>query len=71
MHLNQQHRNTTGIFNKKHEYFFRCFTSRRINTWNMHTGFYEIFCISDKQFFYVMKFLNAMIFFFFSEKSGG
>ena len=26
----------------------------------MHTVFYEVFFISDKQLFYVMKFLNAM-----------
>ena len=26
----------------------------------MHTVFYEIFFISDKQLFYVMKFLNAL-----------
>ena len=49
-----------GIFNIKRKYFFRCLTSTRIKRWNMHTVFYEVFFISDKQLFYVMKFLNAM-----------
>ena len=29
-------------------------------TWDMHTVFYKVFFVSDKQLFYVMKFLNAM-----------
>ena len=31
-----------------------------IKRWNMHTVFYEVFFISDKQLLYVMKFLNAI-----------
>ena len=49
-----------GIFNVKRKWFFRCFTSTRIKTWNMHTVFCEVFFIFNKQTFYVMGFLNAM-----------
>ena len=39
-----------GIFNVKRKYFFRCFTSRHIKIWNMHTDSYEVFFISNTQF---------------------
>ena len=42
-----------GIFNRKHKYFLRCL----LLTWNV---FYEVFFISEKQTFYVMKFLKAI-----------
>ena len=35
-------------------------TSTRFKALNMHTVFCEVFYISGKQLFYVMKFLNAM-----------
>ena len=45
MHLDQQHHNSTAIWH------FRCLTSTRIETWNMHTEFYEVFLNSDKPLF--------------------
>ena len=42
-----------GIFNRKHKYFLRCL----LLTWNV---FYEVFFISEKQTFYVMKFVKAI-----------
>ena len=42
-----------GIFNRKHQYFLRCL----LLTWNV---FYEVFFISEKQTFYVMKFVKAI-----------
>ena len=37
------------------------FYSDTHRAWDMYTVFYELFFISDKQLFYAMKFLNAMM----------
>ena len=48
------------IFNIKRKFFFKCLTWTFIKAWNMHAVFYEVFFISDKQTFHIMKFSNAM-----------
>ena len=49
-----------GNINIKRNCFFRCLTSTLMKTWNMHTVFSEVYFISDRQIFQIMKFLNAM-----------
>ena len=48
-----------GNFNMKCKYLFWCLTST-LTKWNMYRVFSEGFFTSDKQIFYVIKFLSAM-----------